>query len=140
MTENGTKKVRIGIIGIGNMGSAHCKSVYTTENAELTAVCDIDEKKFANIPEEVKDKVCKYTSPEVFFAQAPVDAVIISVPHYDHVPLAMQALHAGKHILVEKPVAPAVGDGSFRVDGRSGICPWSALWRPDRTHRSASPL
>lgn len=91
------------------MGSAHCKSVYTTENAELTAVCDIDEKKFANIPAEVKDKVCKYTSPEVFFAQAPVDAVIISVPHYDHVPLAMQALHAGKHILVEKPVAPAVG-------------------------------
>lgn len=102
-------KVRIGVIGIGNMGSAHCKSVCTTKNAELTAVCDIDAKKFDNIPEEVREKVCKYTSPEAFFAQAPMDAVIISVPHYDHVPLAMQALRAGKHILVEKPIAPAVG-------------------------------
>ncbi len=116
MTENGTKKVRIGVIGTGNMGSAHCQSVCTTENAELTAVCDIDEKKFANIPEEVRDKVCKYTSPELFFAQAPVDAVIISVPHYDHVPLAIQALRAGKHILVEKPIAPAIGMARMLIE------------------------
>ena len=109
MAEKKTDKVRIGVIGIGNMGSAHCRTVCTTENAELTAVCDIDETKFGKLPEEAGDKVRKYTSPETFFAEAPVDAVIISVPHYDHVPLAMQALQAGKHILVEKPIAPAVG-------------------------------
>ena len=101
--------IRIGVVGIGNMGSAHCASIGSLKDCSLTAVCDLDETAFSRLPGNCRESVKKYTDPEKFFGEAPVDAVIIAVPHYDHVPLAIRALHAGKHVLVEKPLAPSVG-------------------------------
>jgi predicted dehydrogenase len=102
---NMKKQVKIGIIGVGSMGLSHVYSVHELENTCLTAVCDIDPAKFDRIKPEVKDNIQLFTSSEEFFAKADMEAVIISVPHYDHVPLAIEALKHGKHILVEKPIS-----------------------------------
>ncbi|MBN2713929.1 MAG: Gfo/Idh/MocA family oxidoreductase [Planctomycetes bacterium] len=98
-------KVKVGIIGIGNMGTHHAK--YLAEgkvpNAELTAVCDFDPQKLEwaknNLPESVK----KYESTDAFFAAKVCDAVMVATPHYDHPPLIIKAFENGMHALTEKP-------------------------------------
>ena len=97
------EKIRLGIIGMGNMGSVHFRNVAEgkSPSAEVTAVCDIDPKKIAD--------TAKYGSVR-FFANykemldsGTVDAVLIAVPHYDHPPVAIECFKRGIHVLTEKP-------------------------------------
>ncbi len=97
--------VKFGIIGIGNMGSTHVKFIGELKNAKLTAVCDINPKAFDRIAEDVRKNLTLFTDTDKFFAEADIDAVLIAVPHYDHVNLAIKAMEAGKHIIVEKPIS-----------------------------------
>ncbi len=96
--------LRFGIIGVGNIGSAHAKALHEgkVEGAVLHAVCDIDPAKRAwaeeNFPEA---KV--YADSETFFAESGADAVILSVPHYFHPPYAIKGFEAGMNVLTEKP-------------------------------------
>lgn len=96
--------VRIGIIGIGNMGTSHVQKIIAGEvkNMELTAVCDLNPDRcdwaaqFAQVP--------AFDTPDAFFAHSDLyDAVCIATPHYDHPPLAIRAFELGKHVIVEKP-------------------------------------
>ena len=97
--------VKFGIVGIGNMGSAHVKYIGELANAKLTAVCDINPKAFERIAPETREKIKCFTDADTFFKEADIDAVLIAVPHYDHPDLAIRAMKAGKHIIVEKPIA-----------------------------------
>ena len=97
--------VKYGIIGIGNMGSTHAKYINELTNAKLTAVCDINPDAFKRIDENVRKNLQCFTNSDKFFAEADIDAVVIAVPHYDHVDLAIKAMEAGKHIIVEKPIS-----------------------------------
>jgi len=98
-------KVKIGIIGIGNMGSSHAQYLINGEvaGAELTAVCDVnpDRLKWAN--DALGDNVQKFDNTDSFFASADVDAIIVATPHYDHPTLAIQAFNNGLHVMCEKP-------------------------------------
>lgn len=94
--------VRIGIIGVGVMGSAHVNSVKQLKNCELTALCDIDPKVLERYRESCVEL---FSDSEALFASGKVDGVIISTPHYFHVPLALRAMEHGIHVLVEKPIA-----------------------------------
>ncbi|MBQ9788773.1 MAG: Gfo/Idh/MocA family oxidoreductase [Lentisphaeria bacterium] len=97
--------VKIGVIGIGNMGSSHVKFIGEMKNGKVTAVCDINPDAFKRIDEKVRANIACFTNSDEFFAKADVDLVIIAVPHYDHVDLAIKAMEAGKHIIVEKPIS-----------------------------------
>ena len=96
-------QVRIGLIGVGGMGSAHVNNINSLSNCRLTAVCDWKEERLKN--SNIKDDVRKFTDDDDFFAYGEFDAVMIAVPHYQHVELAIRAMEAGKHVLVEKPVS-----------------------------------
>lgn len=98
-------KVRIGIIGIGNMGSAHAKYLVKGEvpGGELTAVCDINSERLKWAKESLGERVRTFDNADAFFAAKAVDAVIVAVPHYDHPPLAIKAFRNGLHVLIEKP-------------------------------------
>ncbi|EIR3895742.1 Gfo/Idh/MocA family oxidoreductase [Enterococcus faecium] len=100
------KKIRIGIIGIGNIGSFHMQNVLggELENAELVALCDINYEKLTKVEKQYGDRFKLYDHVDKLLADSEVDAIIISTPHYDHPVIAIQGLQAGKHILVEKPV------------------------------------
>ncbi|MCI7643876.1 MAG: Gfo/Idh/MocA family oxidoreductase [Lentisphaeria bacterium] len=97
--------VKFGIVGIGNMGSGHVISIGSMQNAKLTAVCDINPAAFNRIDENVRKNLACFTNVDDFFAKADIEAVIIAVPHYDHPDLAIKAMQAGKHVILEKPIA-----------------------------------
>ena len=99
-----TQRVRVGIIGIGNIGSAHASAIYggKVPQMQLTAVCDTDES--------VRDAVAqKYDGVRVFsnhtdlIESGLVDAVIVATPHYFHCPIAIDAFRKDLHVLTEKP-------------------------------------
>ncbi|MEK5254540.1 Gfo/Idh/MocA family oxidoreductase [Paenibacillus sp. FSL F4-0125] len=96
--------VRYGIIGIGNMGTAHAQSLLSEiKGAELTAVCDIREERLKWAEEQLPENIRKYSTPKELFESRIMDAVLICTPHYDHPTLAIAAFEHGYHVLVEKP-------------------------------------
>ena len=99
------EKVNFGVIGVGNMGSAHVSNFSVLDNCELKAVCDINPEAFKRIDESTRKSIQLFTDAEKFFQEADIDAVIIAVPHYFHPDLAIRAMECGKHIIVEKPIA-----------------------------------
>lgn len=99
------KKVKFGIIGVGNMGSGHLKFFFENriENGVVTAIADKDANKLkAAVAACPMGYVC-YDSGEALIDQADVDAVLVAVPHYDHPALAIRALRKGLHVVCEKP-------------------------------------
>ncbi len=96
------KTLRLGIIGLGNMGRAHCATILDGKvpNCELAAVCDRDQSAFAAYPD-----VPQFTSADDLISSGSVDAVLIATPHYDHTSIGITALEAGLHVLVEKPIS-----------------------------------
>ena len=109
--------MRIAVVGLGFMGSTHLKAWKNVSEAELFAVVSHDEKKLAgdlsdiqgNIggPGEKMDfsRVKKYHTIEEALADPQIEAVDICLPTDQHATAALAALRAGKHVLVEKPMA-----------------------------------
>ncbi|TBL78312.1 Gfo/Idh/MocA family protein [Paenibacillus thalictri] len=98
-------QVKIGILGIGNMGKGHTKYLMNGEvkGGVLSAICDIDRTKLEWVKENYGDKIQLFDSVESFFASKAFDVVLIATPHYDHPTLAIEAFQHGYHVLVEKP-------------------------------------
>ena len=97
--------ISVGLIGIGNMGSAHASAVggCRIEGLRLAAVCDIDRERL-QLCMERNPGVKGYTDWQELIRDPELEAVIVAVPHPMHATMAMAALKAGKHVLVEKPV------------------------------------
>ena len=97
--------VRIGIIGLGNMGNFHIEYLVGNEipGAELKAVCDVDPDQLARAKSLAGDGVGTFADADELLASTAIDAVIIATPHYDHPPLAIKAFARGLHVLCEKP-------------------------------------
>lgn len=95
--------VRFGIIGLGNMGTSHAKSILggKTPGLKLSAICDTNPERLNGYDAEV---AC-YTDADEMLASGKVDAVLIATPHYDHTTLGIAALQQGLHVLVEKPIS-----------------------------------
>ncbi|WP_082623062.1 Gfo/Idh/MocA family protein, partial [Lacticaseibacillus camelliae] len=98
-------ELRIGIIGIGNIGNLHAGylSKGQIKHARLVAMCDTNPEKLELAKKRYGEHYQFYDTDEAMMADPNVDAVIISTPHYAHPVLAMQAMKAGKHVLSEKP-------------------------------------
>ena len=99
------KPVRFGVIGIGNMGSVHARNIPTLRNCRLAAVCDCDQAAFDRLDPALRAAVRCYAAAEELCRDPEVDVVLIAVPHYFHVDMAIEAMRNGKHVLVEKPIA-----------------------------------
>ena len=101
-----------GVIGTGIVGGAwHAHVYHNMPQAELLAVCDLDEGRAREIAE-------RYSVPQVYtdyrdlLARDDIAAVSIATPDFAHRDLAVAAAKAGKHILVEKPLATTVEDAN----------------------------
>ena len=102
-------KVRIGIIGMGNMGRFHANDLLDGKvpRGELAAVGSTSPHKL----EEYKEKdVQIFGSGEEMIASGAIDALLIATPHYQHTSLGVAALEAGLHIMVEKPISAHKAD------------------------------
>ena len=98
------EKVRIGIIGYGNMGMSHVENIMQGKapNVDLVAVCDISDTR-RNMVKNKYPEITVFEKAEDMYKSGLLDAVLIAVPHYDHPGLAISAFEAGLHVLVEKP-------------------------------------
>jgi predicted dehydrogenase len=98
--------VRLGIVGMGNIGKYHADylSKGKVSRAQLVAVCDA----YATLDSFAALKT--FREPEALFQSGAVDAVIISTPHFQHTSLGIAALEAGLHVLVEKPISAHKAD------------------------------
>lgn len=100
--------MRIGVLGCGPISQfAHFEACRKARNTELYAVCDTAEDLVKTMAAVHQPKVW-YTCHEKMLADPQVEAVIIGVADQFHVPLCLQALAAGKHVLVEKPLGVSV--------------------------------
>lgn len=110
-----TRNVRLGIIGMGNMGKHHADYLLAGKvaRAELVAVCSTSPAKLE-----------KYKSIKTFdeggklIRSGAVDAVILATPHYQHTTLGIAAMEAGLHVMVEKPISAHKADAERLLDVR----------------------
>ena len=97
------KPVRMGIIGLGLWGQAHARIISSHPYAELVAVCDLDESKARAVGTQFN--VPYSTNYKALLRNEKIDAVSIVTPDFAHTEFAIAAAEAGKHVLVEKPLA-----------------------------------
>jgi predicted dehydrogenase len=98
-------KVKLGIIGIGNMGTGHAKNIIKGEvkELELYAVADSKEARRDWAKENLSDAVTIFEDGDQLIEAGICDAVLIVTPHYEHPRLVIKALEHGLHVLCEKP-------------------------------------
>jgi len=101
-------KVRIGIVGMGNMGKYHADYLLKGEvaHAELAAVCSTSPHKL----EAYKDKVKVFSDGEAMIKSGEIDAVLVATPHYQHTSLGICAIEHQVHLMVEKPISAHKAD------------------------------
>ena len=100
------EKVRFGIVGLGNQGSAYANSFFMKgklENGVLTAVCDNDSKKIELFKNTVTADVKFFSDYKEMIDSGEIDAVLVETPHYDHPEITSYALSHGVHALCDKP-------------------------------------
>ncbi len=99
--------VRLGLIGLGNIGQHHAAYLGAGKvaHAELVAVSDAVPAKLEKFP-----GLKTFTQGEELLGSGLVDAVIIATPHYQHTTLGIAALNQGLHVMVEKPISAHKAD------------------------------
>lgn len=111
-------KLRVGILGCGMMSGAHARRWKANENVEIVALCDVDEAKIKSLVERRLDDYSPtpafYTDAADMYAGANLDAVAIVTPHALHYEQAVQALDAGCHVALEKPMVTDT-DQAYRL-------------------------
>ncbi|HDI42740.1 MAG TPA: Gfo/Idh/MocA family oxidoreductase [Candidatus Bathyarchaeota archaeon] len=106
MEEKTLKKLKVAVIGVGFWGKNHLRVLNEIPQAEIVAVCDIDEERARTAAERYK--VEYYTDSRKLHKEVDVDAVTICTWSTTLAKEAKRALKAGRHVLVEKPMASSV--------------------------------
>jgi predicted dehydrogenase len=125
-------KVKVGIVGAGLWGRNHALALTTHHRADVAIVCDLDEARARRVAETFG---CDWTTSLDDVARSDVQAVTIATPDHLHRDPAIAMLSAGKHVLVEKPLATTVTDGRAMVEAaeRAGVhlmVDFHARWHP----------
>src|SRR5262245_32466112 len=113
LCESQMDHVRLGIIGLGNIGGYHAEYLLKGQVArcELTSVCGTNVESLAKYrPRKI------FTDAYAMIRSGEVDAVIIATPPFQHAPLGIAAMEAGVHAMVEKPIAAHKADALRLVD------------------------
>ncbi|MCI8623561.1 MAG: Gfo/Idh/MocA family oxidoreductase [Provencibacterium sp.] len=98
-------KLKIGVIGVGNIAREHIQAYLKNPNTELYAFCDINEEQLRKMSEKYHITRCYTDKEEMLRALPELDAVSVCTWNSAHAACAIAALEAGKHVLCEKPMA-----------------------------------
>src|SRR5436190_2846893 len=102
-------RIRIGVIGVGGMGTGHVNSLTKkagAENIQVAAVCDVYQRRVNRAKE-----ICQgegYLDFRRLLERKDIDAVLIATPDHWHAKLSIDAMQAGKHVYCEKPLTHTI--------------------------------
>ena len=105
--------LRTAVVGLKGMGRCHLEDLSAHPRAQLTAVCDLDADS-ANAAAQTHAAKA-YTDYRDLLAKEPLDAIVFATPHHLHAPMALDALSAGVHTFVEKPIANRVSEADQMI-------------------------
>lgn len=99
------EKIRLGIIGVGNMGSGHASNIVKGNCPDfvLAAVADTNPSRLEWTKENLSADVLTFNTAEEMLDSGAIDACLVAVPHYDHTKYAIECMKRGIHVMVEKP-------------------------------------
>jgi predicted dehydrogenase len=104
-------KVKVGVIGVGHLGSLHAKMFSSIQTAEFVGVYDIDANKASSVAKEYKVR----PFPTIDELCSVVEAVSIATPTSTHMDVGLQALRKGLHIFIEKPITKSVKEAETLI-------------------------
>lgn len=107
-------KLKIAVIGCGNISIMHLEAIVALEESELVAVCDVKSDRAEQTAQKYSVKA--YTNYKQMFECEELDAVHLCLPHYLHIPVAIDAFEAGIHVLSEKPMSIKYEDAVRAVE------------------------
>jgi predicted dehydrogenase len=110
--------MRVGVVGCGYWGSRHARVLQTVRGVERVVLIDTDHDRRAALVPLLSHSA---TFPSLEAALDDVDAVVVATPPSTHVKLALDALAAGKHVLVEKPMATSTADARRLLDAAARL-------------------
>ncbi len=117
------KEIRVGLIGAHGMGWSNLNAILKQPNVTCTALCDVDENVLSKREAELSDrgiKVKTFVSYHDMLASDLVDVVIIATPDHWHCLQLVDAVKAGKHVYVEKPIGNSVKECEIMVNAVKG--------------------
>lgn len=123
-----SNRINVAVIGCGRQSvTPNIPQLLASEHANVVAVCDVDSWRLSNAVKQVNDeyskqkgytyKGCKgYADYREVLLNKNIDAVMLSLPDHWHVPMAIEAARAGKHISLEKPISTCIEHGRKLVE------------------------
>jgi predicted dehydrogenase len=115
-----TDQVGVAVIGLGYWGPNIVRALFEIEGARVTHVCDLDRQRLDRLTSRYPSATAT-SDLDAVLADPEVDAVVIATPVFTHFDLAMRALRAGKHVLVEKPLAPSTAQADELIETASDV-------------------
>jgi predicted dehydrogenase len=114
--------IRFAVVGLGYWGPNLVRNLFDLDGAELSHVCDVRTEALENITRRYPSLMTTESLDEVL-ADKTIDAVAIATPVMTHFPLARAALEAGKHVIVEKPLAASSAEAQQLIElaSRKGL-------------------
>ncbi len=112
-------RVRMAVVGLRGQGGSHIRSITALPDAELAALCDVDESVLARRVKELAARNIKpstYTDMRKLFEDKSIDAVSFATPNHWHALGAIWACQAGKDVYVEKPASHNIWEGRKMVE------------------------
>lgn len=107
------RKLRVGIVGCGNIFPMHAISIKKNKDLELVGVCDIKKDRANKEAERFETKA--YYDFDTMLQEGNLDVLHICTPHYLHAPMTIKAVNHNVHVLTEKPMAINVEDGKAMI-------------------------
>ena len=107
------RDIGFGVVGLG-MGAYHADAISGAKGAKLIALCDIDEDRLNKTNENYKVKT--YKNYDDMVNDKEIEVINVCSPSYMHVDMAIQAVRAGKHVIVEKPVDISVAKINMLIE------------------------
>ena len=111
--------IGVGLVGLGEIGQVHLAGLRESAHAGPVSICDLDPDLVASSAGE--EKVAQ--SLDEMLADAEISVIDVCLPHHLHAPYALQAIEAGRHVLLEKPMAMSVAecDAILAAAGSAGV-------------------
>ncbi|TFE23305.1 Gfo/Idh/MocA family protein [Cohnella luojiensis] len=106
--------IRIGVIGTGSISESHLNAYSLNPNARIAAICDINEERAGQVAKKYGAEKT-YADYRALLSDPDIDAVSVCTWNNTHAPISIAALEAGKHVLVEKPLARTVEE-ALRIE------------------------